>query len=267
LDGINFMRIIVGVFLIFVGTAASAGTVATVDGHSISEDMVFSANPQAKKNTKLFEDTLNILVDRQVLANAAVSEGLVDKKQLNAELAVQKQALEAKIAAEHYLSDHPVSESDLEKYYGQYVSSLPKREYRYRYIVVENYDNAEKILKELSKGAFFTQLAATYSTSQNAALGGETGWVPESSVPAPFLKYVREDKDLTIYGPIAVPQGYAILQTLSSRATPVPNIEAVSQEIKQRIDNQLLDEYVKKLKSKSKISLTRVRDTINEAAQ
>ncbi len=241
-----------------ISLTASATTVATVDGHPITDLMIYAANPQARENPTAFKDTLNVLVSRQLLADVARSENILNQSALDADLAVQKQMLEAKAAAQAYLHEHPVSERKIQQVYQDYLKSLPTEEFRFRYILVKSYEEGELVIDGLKRGKSFTQLAAEYSIAKNAATGGEVGWVPENETPATLIKYLQSAEPMAVYGPIPSPGGFIVFQFLGKRAFPKPRLEEVEGQIRTKIENEEVEQYIDRLRKKSSIVIEKV---------
>lgn len=250
------MKRLIFLGLILVSTVANADVAATVDHAGISDLMVYAANPSAQGNSSEFNTTLQLLINRQVLANVAQNNHLIDEKKLSASLDVEKQATLAKVAAQKYLSEHPITKTQIESAYTKYKKNLPSKEIRYRFIVVDSYKKAEDIITDLKDGQPFSNLAATYSAANNAGLGGESGWTASTRLPAPFMSYLHQMKPMQIAGPIAIPEGYAIIQLLGERATPIPSTEQVSDTLRQQLEDEEIKAYVEKLRSSAKVRIT-----------
>lgn len=145
----------------------------------------------------------------------------------------------------------------MEKAYHKALTTLPKQEYRFRYILVPTEAEAEDILKKLAHGASFSTLAEQYSTADNAAVGGEAGWVAETAVPAPFLDALQGRKNQEVSGPIPTPQGFAAVQKLGQRAFPRPSLAEVKGQLETALRNQSLSRHIKAIKKYAHIDITK----------
>ncbi len=235
---------------------ALAQTLVTVNGEPITEAMVLAANPAAQSDTQARQQTLNVLISRMLLAQRAERSDWLDAARVRAALATQRLDLLANAEAQHYWQTHPISEKELQSAYDKALAALPKREYRLREIVVTDVGTARTLLQQLRQGVSFSELAAERSTLPNAALGGEMGWLGEDAVPAPYLKFARAAKPGEVFGPIVVPQGWAILQVLGIRETPKPSLASVRGQLETALRNESLQTYVDQLKKSAQIIQT-----------
>lgn len=238
---------------------AVAAPLATVNGTAITPAMLAAANPSAATQPAVRQETLQTIIARTLLAQEAQKQGWDKAPPVKAALQVQHTDLLANVAAQHYWAKHPISPEALEKAYHKALTTLPKQEYRSRYILVPTETEAEDILKKLAHGASFSLLAERHSTADNAALGGEAGWIAGTAVPAPFLAALQGRKDQEVSGPISTPQGFAIVQKLGQRAFPRPSLAAVKGQLETALRNQSLSQYVKTLKKDAHIDITKER--------
>jgi peptidyl-prolyl cis-trans isomerase SurA len=80
---------------------------------------------------------------------------------------------------------------------------------------------AEKVLAQLSEGADFGQLAATYSDAQDAMQGGIVGWRSAGQLPGLFLDTVAAMQPGTVSPILHSPNGFHILKLLDKRGKDV----------------------------------------------
>lgn len=77
---------------------------------------------------------------------------------------------------------------------------------------------AEQALAELTRGAKFGQVAASYSDAQDALQGGSLGWRPSGRIPALFLEQLAPLQPGQHTGVIRSANGFHIIQLNEKRA-------------------------------------------------
>ncbi len=234
--------------LILVPGMALAAPLANVNGQPVTEGMVQAANSAAANNPEAKKQTVQVLVARMLLAQQAEKKGWDKTPAVRAALATQRLAILSSVAAQHYWARHPITHSQLEAAYQKALTTLPNKEYRLREILVSDRATAEHLLTELQHGGSFSQLAAQHSLAGNAAVGGESGWIADSALPAAFLKIMKEGKMGEDFGPVALSQGWAIVQKLGERTPPKPSLTQVQGQLETSLRNQDLEHYVQHLK-------------------
>ena len=233
--------------------AADAGDVATINGQAITEIQVLAANPAAKGNPVITHQTAETLINRALLLHAAQNEGLEQSAAFHNDLAAARENLLIALAMDKYLQSHPITAKEIESRYKEMVQTTPKKQFRLREIVVPSYGESSGILHALKTGHSFSQLAAEKSQGPNAALGGELGWLGQTQIPAPLLQQVLSCKTGEVVGPIAVPNGFAIIQCLGTKHTQVLPLSAVRSQIETELRNARTAEYLRKLQAKAVI--------------
>lgn len=242
--------------LTLVPGLALAAPIISVDGQPITEAMILASNPSASQDSAAQRQTIQMLVARTLLAQQAEKKGWEKDPAVQAEMRVQRLDLLANVAAQHYWAEHPITHSQLEAAYQKALSALPSKEYRLREILVSDQGTAEHLLTELQHGSSFSQLAVRHSLAGNAAVGGESGWIANSSLPAAFLKIMQEGKTGEVFGPVVLSQGWAIVQKLGERTPPKPSLAQVQAQLETSLRNQDLERYVQTLKKSADIQMT-----------
>lgn len=78
---------------------------------------------------------------------------------------------------------------------------------------------AERLVQELKAGAQFPALAATFSQSPTAAIGGDQGWVSLSTLQPPVRQALEAMKPGELSLPIRTQQGYLVLWLRDQRVS------------------------------------------------
>ncbi len=237
-----------------ISSVAVAAPLAVVEGQPITQAQVDAANPAAKTNPAVAQSTLQTLINRTLLLQQARKEGIEDSPSFKQILANEENNLLIQFAINHYLGQHPITDKSVQARYAELVKTAPKEQYRLREIDVPSYQDALTILQNLKKGQSFSALAAAHPQSPNAALGGELGWLPDTQIPAPILAHIRKASTGEVVGPIAVPEGFAVVQVLGQHPASILPLKDVRPQLEIELRNQETTQYLNKLRAAARIT-------------
>jgi len=79
------------------------------------------------------------------------------------------------------------------------------------------FDNANRIIDQIRKGASFAAYARQFSEASTAAVGGDLGWVRAEQLPDQLSAAVTALSSGQISAPIAVPGGYSVVLLIDKR--------------------------------------------------
>lgn len=129
---------------------------------------------------------------------------------------------------------------------------------RARQIVVDNPAEAEKILKELKKGADFAALARKESLSPDSAKGGDLGWFSRGQMPPQFDAVFRL-KAGRISGVVKSPYGYHIFKVEEASRPARPTFREAEPEVRRLLAAKLGEDEFGKwyagLKARTKVEI------------
>ncbi|WP_422475602.1 peptidylprolyl isomerase [Endozoicomonas sp. ALB032] len=83
-----------------------------------------------------------------------------------------------------------------------------------RHILVKTQEEAEKLKKQLDKGADFGQLAKKYSQCPSGKKGGDLGEFRQGQMVKAFDQVVFRKEVLKVHGPVRTQFGFHLVQTL-----------------------------------------------------
>ncbi|MGH8491924.1 MAG: peptidylprolyl isomerase [Moraxellaceae bacterium] len=86
-------------------------------------------------------------------------------------------------------------------------------------------EKAKKALAELAAGKDFSQVAATYSSSETALKGGDLGWRKAAQLPTLFSGQAEKMQTGEVAGPIRTPGGFHIIKLLAKRGGDVMHVK------------------------------------------
>ncbi|MCE5394015.1 MAG: peptidylprolyl isomerase [Acidithiobacillus sp.] len=240
---------------------ALAAPVATVNGQPIDNSQVqaiMSMSPDLAKQPNAREQVIQNLINMEVLAQYANDHGLAQSADVKERLALAKRQILADAAVDQYISQHPVSQAEIQNAYDKFVAAMGKKEYEVRHILVKTKAEADKIMAELKAGKKFSTLAEKYSIDKaSAAHGGELGWIVPGMVVPPFAQAVESAPLNKPVGPIQTQFGYHIIEVQATRPLTPPTLSAMQGRIKDQLQQEEAAKFVSDLRNKAKIEINK----------
>jgi len=241
----------------------SSPVLATVNGAPITE-AVFElyqkqmqarapGNPAAMNRETILNEVINLELARQ----SGEKEGLGKDTKLQLQIEQQKRAVYASAAIQQYLSAHPITDEEMKKLYDEQV---PKgSEYKARHILVEQEDEAKKLIVELDKGADFSELAKEHSTGPSGKSGGELGWFSPKQMVAPFSEAAGKlEKGAYTKEPVKTQFGWHIIILDDSRSATPPSFDQVKPQLQTFMQKQRVQQYITGLREGANIVMNTI---------
>jgi peptidyl-prolyl cis-trans isomerase C len=202
--------------------------------------------PELRANIR---DQLNT---RELLVREAKKKGL-DK---NADVKTQMELASQSVLVNAYVADwakaSPVSDADLRKEYDKIKAQIGDKEYKVRHILVEKEDESKEIIAALQKGEKFEKLAERSKDPGSKANGGDLDWNAPSNFVKPFSDaMVKLDKGKFTTQPVQTQFGWHVIRVDEVRDAKVPSFDEVKPQLQQRMQSQMLDQYLKDLRAKN----------------
>ncbi len=116
----------------------------------------------------------------------AISQDIDQTKEFQNRLNIARTEILRGLALEGYIQENLTDERILELYNEQISQAKPQEERKIRHILVENEEEAYKIIEELEAGGDFSKLAQKYSIGPSGDNGGELGWATQSDFVPEF---------------------------------------------------------------------------------
>ncbi|MDI2089864.1 peptidylprolyl isomerase [Commensalibacter oyaizuii] len=236
---------------------------ATVNGDNITVGDILDARETLPGQLRQIPTGVLLPMMLNQMVNQKAVQQLADKANLENTPEVQKQLALAKkmIIQDAYLKgqiEPKLSDEAIKKYYDEnYANKPPVKTAHIRHILVKKQAEAEKIIKELKAGKKFADLAKQYSIDKATAgqNGGDLGWVKADELVPDFSKAAFAMKaNTTSTTPVKSPFGYHVIQVLGYKDAPVPTLEQVKPEIRQKLTQQAVKEIIDSAVKQSKIS-------------
>jgi peptidyl-prolyl cis-trans isomerase C len=242
--------------------AAQDGIVARVGDRSITEQdynlaeadfrQELSQVPEDRRRSVL----IDVLVDMELLANAAREEGLDKTEAFERRLGfLRTRALRNAFVEEKIIN--AITPEQIEAEYQEQIKSFePQEEARARHILVTSKEEAEAIIKELDSGTDFAKLAREKSTGPSGPNGGDLGYfargrmVPQFEQAAFALETGGYSKE-----PVQTQFGWHVILLEDKRMTSPPPVGEVEDQIRQALVRKNFEAVMEKLKADTKVEI------------
>lgn len=240
--------------------AATMGPVATVNGTAIPRSRLeFLMRQQQARGGQDNEQTRaaarDDLINRELVAQEAQRAGTAKKQEVQVQLDMARQEVLVGAYLNDYMRTQQVSDADVQKEYDRALAQTGSTEYRARHILVDNEEEAKKLIAELKKGGKFEELARRSSKDDGTReRGGDLDW----SVPSAFDKafadaMVKLQKGQITSEPVHSRFGFHVIQLDDTRAVSFPPLAQVKPQIQQRLTRQKVEVLLRELRAKAKV--------------
>lgn len=235
--------------------------VATVDGEAIRWGEVFSsaqalpADYQARLET-LFPALLERMIDLKLLAHAGRRQGLQHDATLKARMAAYEERLVREALLEHYVAARVTDES-VRARYGTYLAKRKQDvEFKARHILVENEDAAREVIRRLTQGADFAELAHRTSIAPSAKRGGDLGAFKASRMVKGFAEAIRPlQAGQFTREPVQTDFGWHVILVESRSDALVPSFETVAADLREDLSRQVIRDLLSRLRADAEIEI------------
>jgi len=238
----------------------AAGPVATVNGTVIPRTRLdFVLRQQAARGAPDNEQTRTAaredLINREIVAQEAARAGMAKKQDVQLQLDMARQEVLVGAFLGDYLRTHAVTDADVQKEYDRARMQTGTTEYHARHILVQDEEEAKKLIAELKKGDKFDELAKKSSKDEGTReRGGDLDW----NVPAAYDKafadaMVKLEKGQITSEPVRSRFGFHVIQLEDTRAVNFPPLAQVRPQIQQNLNRQKVEKLIRELRAKAKI--------------
>jgi len=240
--------------------AASAPGKVVVNGVTIPQSRFDAMNreltAQGQPDTPERQNAVKEeLINREVLAQAAVRRGLDKDPDIAAQMDMARQAVLVRALFEGEMKKNPITDAQLQQQYDTFKASMGTNEYKVRHILVDKEDEAKQIIAELNKGGDFAKLAKEHSKDPGSKdNGGDLDWGPAARYVKPFADAISSmQKGQTTQAPVKTDFGYHVIRLDDIRPLQVPPFNEMREQFRQRAQQQAIQKLVADLRSKAKI--------------
>ena len=249
--------------LTFAATAVQAQNIAIVNGKAVPKSRVDlllkQVNAQAAaQGQQLPPDLEQRARDKVVMDEIFVQEAERRGVAASADYKAQMEQARTTILIQSLFADfqkkNPVTDAEIQAEYDKFKGQAAGTEYRARHILVENEDEAKKLIGEIKGGGSFEELAKKHSKDPGSGQnGGDLDFAaPASFVPEFSQAMVKLKKGEVTQEPVKSQFGWHIIRLDDTRDAKFPSLDEVKPQIEQRLTQQKLAKYRDDVRSKAK---------------
>lgn len=243
--------------------AAPNPVVAKVDGVEIRRSELEALLPQLPPQFRqmpfemIFEALLDQVVNQKIIQTAGYAAGVQNSDAVKAEMqdaerrAVQRVFLTQKL-------DERMTPAALDAAYKQFVDANPPvPEIKASHILVDNEDDAKKIIAELKKGGDFAKIAKEKSKDKVAGeQGGDLGYFTKDMMVEPFAKAAFAMKKGEVSSaPVKSEFGWHVIRVDDQRQKAPPSRAEAEPQLRQQVAEDLVTSLLEELRGKAKVEL------------
>jgi peptidyl-prolyl cis-trans isomerase C len=244
----------------FAAAPAFAQNVAVVNGTPIpkarADALIGQLVKQGQADTPQLQQAVrDELINREILMQEAVREGIPARPDVKAQVAVAEQTVVLRALIDDFVKKNVPSDAEVKARYDDLVKQAGGTELHLHHILVDNEQQAKDLIVKIKAGAKFEDLAKQYSKDPGSAKnGGDLDWsnpsayVPEFAQAAEKLK-----KGQMTDAPVHTQFGWHIIRLDDTRPLAPPPFDQVKQQIVQQIQQEKLQAFEQSLRAKAKI--------------
>jgi peptidyl-prolyl cis-trans isomerase C len=235
--------------------------IAIVNGHEIrvsevqmATDDIIGQLPDLPPKVR-YPYVVEYLIERHLLAQYAVKEGVADTEEYKRRLALYQ----AKALRDAYFFQKirpMVTEEDIRKAYDEEAAKLQQTERaRARMILVATEQEANDILARLAAGEKFEDLAKKYSLDGSKDYGGDLGYFTAAEMVPEFSKAVFALKVGETSQPVKTDFGWHIIRLEDLKQGAAQPYDQVKSAIRNVLLRRKVGEVMQKLREASKVEI------------
>ena len=239
--------------------AAMAQNIAVVNGKPVPKSrldtLVKTATHGQDAPPELLQQARDQVVLREIFAQEAEREGVAKTAEYQQQLDLVRQTVLINTLFENYKKAHPVTDAEAQAEYDKVKAQQAGNEYHARHILVDNEDEAKKLIAQIKAGAKFEDVAKKSSKDTGSAEnGGDLDWAkPEQSFVPEFAAAVEKLKPGEMTDtPVKTQFGYHIIKLDEMRPVQFPPFAEVKDKVKAQLQQVKLQEYQEKLRKSAK---------------
>ena len=235
---------------------ASDPVVARVDGQPILRSEVLATMdtlpPQyrAMPIEAIFPALVGQIIDRKLVVAAAKKE----KLETDADYKKRMAELQDRVLEQVYINkkiDAQLTDAVLKKEYDK----LPtESKVRASHILVKTRDEAVQVIRQISGGAKFEDVAAKKSLDPSGKQGGDLGFFTKEQMVAPFSDAAFKMKQGEISkSPVETQFGWHVIRVEEIQADAKPAFAEVRDELRDQMSDTVFGDVIEKLRASAKI--------------
>lgn len=240
---------------------AYAQNIAVVNGTPVptarANAMIAQLVQQGQPDTPQLElQVREELVNREILMQEALREGIPNRPDVKAQVAIAQQTVVLRQMIEDFVKKNQPSDAELKARYDQLVQGAGGgQEVHLHHILVDNEQQAKELIAKIKAGAKFEDLAKQYSKDPGSGKnGGDLDWAdPKAFVPEFAAAAQKLQKGQMTDEPVKTQFGWHIIRADDIRNVAPPPYEQVKAQISQQLVQQKLQAFEEGLRQHAKI--------------
>lgn len=256
--------VLLGTTVVMATESSGYEFIASVNGAPISKGLLElnlknSISQGQKDSPELRQALKEELINRELISQAAVKEGLEKNIDLADQITQLKQTLLLQAFLESHFKKEPITDDKLREEYDKQKklmgNSSTATQYKVSQIVLPSESLALAVVGRLQKGESFSKLAKENSIdSSSKEQGGSVGWILPQQILRPIADVmVNLNRGGISNSPIQVQGGWVIIKVEDKRTIKLPTFEEAKNQLRQTLVQQYLADTVKRLRETAKI--------------
>src|SRR5215469_12290655 len=244
----------------FAAAPAFAQNIAVVNGTPIpksrADALIEQLVHQGQQDTPQLQQAVREeLVNREILMQEAIREGIPNKPDVKAQIAVAQQTVVLRALIENFVKNNQPSDAEVKARYDQLTKDAGGNEYHLHHILVDNEQQAKDLIAKIKAGASFEDLAKQYSKDPGSAKnGGDLDWSdPKAYVPEFATAATHLQKGQMTDTPVHTQFGWHIIRLDDVRDVTPPPLDSVKPQIVQQMQQEKLQAFEENLRKNAKI--------------
>jgi len=202
----------------------------------------------------IFNDLLNIVIDRQIAAAEARGAGLADDPEVKEMMARIEDDILQRTLIERHIREQVTDEA----LHAEYDSTIAKEggdeQVRARHILVDSEAEATQIITELKDGADFADLAAERSTGPSKSKGGDLGYFAKGEMVPEFsdAAFALEPGEIT-ETPVQTQFGWHVIKVEDKREGEPATFEESEDQLRATLSQRVATDYAQELREQATV--------------
>ena len=239
--------------------AALAQNLAVVNGKSVPKSRVDVLITQAQRGGQQVTPEMEAqardqVVLREIFAQEAEKRGIGATADFRNQMELARQSILIRELFETHRKKNPIGDEAAKAEYDKFKAQASGTEYRARHILVEKEDEAKALIAQIKGGANFEELAKKHSKDPGSgANGGDLDFAKtDSYVPEFGQAMAKLKKGEMTEAPVKTQFGYHVIRLDDTRQASFPAFDDVKGQIKQRLEQALMQNFQEELRTKAK---------------
>jgi peptidyl-prolyl cis-trans isomerase C len=238
--------------------AAMAQNIAVVNGKPVPkarvDALIKTATHGQDAPPEMQAQARDQVVMREIFAQEAEKTGVANSPDYKSQLELVRQTVLINTLFQNFIKAHPISDTEAQAEYDKVKAEQSGQEFHARHILVDNEEDAKKLIAQIKAGAKFEDLAKKNSKDTGSAEhGGDLDWAKPASYVPEFSTALQKLKPGQMTDtPVKTQFGYHIIKLEDVRAAQFPSYDEVKDKLKQQMEQVKLQEYQEKLRKAAK---------------